>query len=65
MQIPVETPEKEVIQIDGYIIDPETGEVTGEVNPDDSPITAERVGKSRAGRLLDGLEWNEFPEENK
>jgi len=46
------------------ILDPETGDVGKGWHEDSvcSPYAFRRVGKARAGRLLDGRTWNEFPE---
>lgn len=52
--------------IDGHwldILNPETSEVNPGWHEDSlhSPYAFRRVGKARAGRLLDGREWNEVP----
>ena len=36
--------------------------LAGERNADELPMSVFALGKKRAGRMLDGREWNEFPE---
>lgn len=46
------------------MLDPESGELFRDWHPDSEmgPCAWRRVGKKRAGRLLDGRTWDEFPE---
>lgn len=46
------------------ILDPETGDIGKGWHEDSlySSVAFRRIGKKAAGRLLDGQEWNQFPE---
>lgn len=48
----------------GWVLesDPEVISNYAGVEPDEASVWIRRIGKKRAGRLLDGREWNQFPE---
>jgi protein gp37 len=51
-----------VLAKDGEWFDGQTGWNGRSIDPDTGEAYMNRVGKKTAGRLLDGREWNEYPE---